>query len=156
MLRRSKAKLLPHPVVTPVALPAGQPSLAELEIEPVLFIKQPAAADVAERQVDFLARTAADVIERSAECAGGAFLIHAEDQRRRVRQGRGERRRVGAADRRQLLRGDGQGARCDQQQGCGKSSHDAAFAGASASSPSRNGSTASMKACGWSMLTACP
>ena len=36
LVRGTKAAgLLPHPVVAPVALPAGQPALAELQIEPV-------------------------------------------------------------------------------------------------------------------------
>src|SRR5665647_1899075 len=53
--------LLPHPVVTPVALPAGQSALAELQKQPVVVVEQSAAADIADRQIDFLARTSADL-----------------------------------------------------------------------------------------------
>src|SRR6267142_6101295 len=56
--------LLPHPVVAPVAFPAGQPAFAELQVEPVLAVKESAAADIAEREKDFVARAAADVIKR--------------------------------------------------------------------------------------------
>src|SRR5438105_4735939 len=93
--------------MAPVALPAGQSAFTELQIEPVLFGKQSAAADIAERQVDFLAGATADVIERGAERAGGGFLVHPERQRDGVRQRRGEGRRIGTADRRQLLRESG-------------------------------------------------
>src|SRR5260221_2718448 len=143
--------------MAPVALPADEPAFAELQVERVFFVEQSAGTDIAEREVDFPALPAADVIELGAQRAGGGFLVHAERQWRVVRQGRDEGRRIGAADRRQLLRKGGQGAACDQQHGRGgKRSHDATFTAALASSPPRNGSTASMKACGWSMLTACP
>src|SRR3954451_8726256 len=111
---------------------------------------------MAKRQVDFFAGAPTEVIERGAEGAGGGFLVHAERQRRVVRQRRGEVRRVGTAHRRQLLREAGHGTAGDHQQNGSKRSHDAAFCIALSSSPSRNGSTASIKACGWSMLTACP
>src|SRR5258705_1515108 len=148
--------LLPHPVVAPVAFPAGQPAFAELQVEPVLDVKESAAADIAEREKDFVAQAAADVVKRHAERGCGLLRVHAEKQRRVVRQRRGEGWRVGPADWRQTLcaRSCREG---DQQQGCrGKDSHDAAFCVCLASSPSRNGSTASIKACGWSILTAWP
>src|SRR6185369_2375404 len=100
MLR--KPLLLPHPVVAPVALPAGQPAFAELQKEPVLLVKQSAAADVAKREEDFLARTSPDIIERGAERARSFVGVHAERQWCVVRQRFGEGRRVGPADRRQL------------------------------------------------------
>src|SRR3954464_10563439 len=154
MLR--KLRLLPHPVVAPVALPAGQPALGEWQKEPVLLVEQSAAADVAECEVDLFARTSPDIIERGAERTRGFPGVHAERHRRVVRQRFGERRRVGAADRPQLLRGSLREAGCDQGAGDGGYLHDAAFCVALLSRPPRNGSTASMKACGWSMLTACP
>src|ERR1700709_449953 len=100
--------------MAPVALPARQSAFAELQIEPVFLVEQSAAAIITERQVDFLAGSAADIIERSAERARDGFLVHAEGERRVVRQRRGEGRRVGAADRRQLLRRGGQRAARDQ------------------------------------------
>src|SRR6266849_10159051 len=81
-LSAMEAVLAPHPVVAPVALPAGQPALAELQIKPVLVKEQAAAADVAEGQEDFVARTAADVVQWHAQSARGVFRIHSEHQRR--------------------------------------------------------------------------
>src|SRR5258705_11521075 len=98
--------LLPHPVMAPIALPAGQSAVAELQIESVPVRKQTAAAGVAEREEDFVARAAPDIIEGRAERACGTFRVHAEYQRDVVRQSRGEGRRVGATDRRQGLRFD--------------------------------------------------
>src|SRR5258708_9126089 len=95
--------LLPHPVMAPIALPAGQSAVAELQVEPVLVRKQAAAASAAEREEDFVARAAPDIIEGRAERACGTFRVHAEYQRDVVRQSRGEGRTVGAADRRQGL-----------------------------------------------------
>src|ERR1700720_2522836 len=95
--------LSPHPVVAPVALPAGQSALAELQIKPVLVQEQAAAADVAEGQEDFVARTAADVVQRHAQSARGVFRIHSEHQRRVVRQRRGEGWRMWASGRREWL-----------------------------------------------------
>src|SRR6478752_4451462 len=152
----AKARLLPHPVVAPVALPAGQPALAKLQKQPVLLVEQSAAADVAEREEDFLPRPSPDIVERGAERMRGFGGVHAERQGRVVGQRFGERRRVGAADRRQFLRGSVGDAACDQSEGQRGCLHDAAFVVALVSRPSRNGSTASMKACGWSMLTAWP
>src|SRR5258707_9427475 len=156
----SDSLLLPHPVVAPIALPAGQSAVAELQIEPVPVRKQTAAAGVAEREEDFVARAASDIIEGRAERACGIFRVHAEYQRDVVRQRRGEGRRVGAADRRQSLRmyrsncaaGQGNHRQCRREQFL----HDAAFRAVRASRPPRNGNTASMNACGWSMLTAWP
>jgi hypothetical protein len=71
---RLAKRLLPHPIVAPVALPAGQPALAELQKQSVLLVKQSAAADVAEREEDFFARSAPDIIERGAERAGSLLL----------------------------------------------------------------------------------
>ena len=90
--------------MAPIALPAGQPAAPELQIEPVAMRKQSAAADVAERQVDFVARAALDVIERDTERARGVPGLHAERQRHIVRRRRDERRRVGTAERREALR----------------------------------------------------
>src|SRR5881394_638326 len=154
MLR--KPLLLPHPVVAPVALPAGQPAFAELQKEPVLLVEQSAAADVAEGEVDFLARPSPDVIERGAQRTRGFAGVHAERQRNIVRQRFGERRWVGAVDRRRFLRGSLRKAARDQSEGYSGCLHDATFVAALLSRPSRNGSTASMKACGWSILTAWP
>src|SRR5712671_4687687 len=147
--------LLPHPVVAPIAFPAGQATFAELQIEPVLLVKKSAAADVAKREQDFVARAAADVIKGHAERGCGFLRIHAEKQRRIVRQRCIEGRWVGAADRRQALCACSCRER-EQQGRNGENSHDAAFRVCLASSPSRNGSTASIKACGWSILTAWP
>ena len=80
---------------------------------------------------------------------------HAERQRRVVRQRRGEGwcGRVGEQPWLPGVR-----VRCGQrqQQSDDNRLHEAAFPGAFAARPSRNGSTASMKAFGWSMLTAWP
>src|SRR5215213_3451953 len=150
------SRLLPHPVVAPVALPAGQPALAELQEQPVFLVKQSTAADVAKGKEDFFARTSPDIIERGAERGCGFAGVHAERQWRVIRQRCGERRRVGAADRRQFLRGSLREAACDQRESHGGYLHDAAFCVALLSRLSRNGSTASIKASGWSMLTAWP
>src|SRR5258708_8814033 len=82
--------LLPHPVMAPIALPAGQSAMAELQIEPVPVRKQTAATEVAEGQEDFVARAAPDIIEGRAERACGIFRVHAEYQRDVVRQRRRE------------------------------------------------------------------
>src|SRR6266513_1722182 len=141
--------------MAPVALPAGQSALSELQIEPVLLEESFVAADVAEREENLVAGTAADVVERHAERGRGCLRAHPEHQRRVVGQGCDERRRVGPAEWRQSLRVCGRSS--EQQQGSGgEDFHEAAFCGCLASIPLRNGSTASMKACGWSILTACP
>src|SRR3954462_7772023 len=77
--------LLPHPVMAPVAFPAGQPAFAELQIEPIFLVEKPAAADVAEREKNLVARAAVDVIQRHAERGGCLLRVHAEKQRRVVR-----------------------------------------------------------------------
>ena len=59
LVRRSEAALLPHPVMAPVALPAGEPAFAKLQKEPVAIGKQSAAAVIAEGEEDFVARMSA-------------------------------------------------------------------------------------------------
>src|SRR5271156_4105983 len=95
--------LLPHPVVTPVALPAGQSALAELKIEPVAVIEQAAAAEVADGQIDFVARAATDIADRLSERARDIFHIHPDGKRRIIRQCRGEGWRTRSTRGRQLL-----------------------------------------------------
>src|ERR1700682_2157301 len=82
--------LSPHPVVAPIALPAGQFALAELQIKPVFVKEQAAAADVAEGQEGFVARAATDVVQWRPQSTRRVFHIHPEHQRRVVRQRRGE------------------------------------------------------------------
>src|SRR4051794_5845678 len=53
----------PHPIVAPVALPAGQLAVAKQQIEPMTLRKQSAAADVAEGQIGFIAGTAINIME---------------------------------------------------------------------------------------------
>ena len=74
------ARLLPHPVMAPVAFPAGQPAVTELQIKPVLVNEQPTAAIIAKCQEDFLARTAADVVQFRPQRLRGVFDVHPDRQ----------------------------------------------------------------------------
>src|ERR1700694_5839600 len=158
--------LLPHPVMAHIALPAGYPPLAELQIKPVVAIEQSAAADIAECQIDFVARAAADVSQRRPQRPRGVFHIHPEHQRRGVRQRRAEGRRMRSICRRKLLGARRSKPRDKPRDGNGEQqgrsvrqpTHDwtSLSLGALRGRPSRNGNTASMNACGWSMLTAWP
>src|SRR5229473_5205268 len=154
--------LLPHPVVAPVALPAGQSALAELQIEPVLVEEQPAAADVAEGQQGFVARAAADVVQWRPQGARGIFRVHPEHERRIVRQRRGEGWGIRTTRWHECLGGRGVNA-CGSKARDGNRDqrepvHDWTIPSATAlrGRLSRNDNTASMNACGWSMLTAWP
>src|SRR5258708_14591379 len=120
--RSGSHALLPTPVMAPVAFPASQPALAELQVEPVLLVEQAAAAGVAEGEKDFVARAAVDVIKRHAERGCGLLRIHAEKQRRVVRQRRVEGWRVGAADWRETLRARSCRDGYQQKGRCGKDS----------------------------------
>src|SRR6476661_9489950 len=68
----------PHPVVAPVTLPTGQSAFAELQEETVVVREQSAAADVAERQIDFVAGPPADVAKRFAQRACHIVGVHPE------------------------------------------------------------------------------
>src|SRR6266480_2623976 len=146
--------------MAPVALPAGQSSLAELQIKPVLVKEQATAANIAESQEDFIAGPAADVVQRRPQGPRGILRIHAEDKRHIVRQGRGKRPMIRTADRRRILRGCRGSKEAEysrrQQNSRGELAHDAAFRSGLASRPWRNANTASIKAWGWSMLAAWP
>ena len=61
--------------MAPIALPAGQSALAELQIEPVLVKEQAAAADIAEGKEGFVARPSPDVMERRAQCPRGILRV---------------------------------------------------------------------------------
>src|SRR5882724_1629657 len=74
--------LSPHPVVAPIALPAGQFALAELQIKPVFVKEQAAAAGVAEGQEVFVAGAAVDVVKWLPKSPRGVFHILPEHQRR--------------------------------------------------------------------------
>src|ERR1700732_4273200 len=151
--------LLPHPVVAPVALPAGQSAVAELQIEPVIVVDQSAAAEVADCPIDFAAGAAADVAERLSQRPRDIAHIHPKRQRRVVRQSRGEGSALNGS---QLLRAGRRKMRkrsSDQpKRSVRKTTHDWTnlSLGAPCARPSRNGNTASINACGWSMLTAWP
>jgi hypothetical protein len=67
--------------MAPVAFPAGQSAVAELQIKPVLVKGQPAAADIAERQEDFVARAAAEVVQWCPQRLRGVFHAHPDRQR---------------------------------------------------------------------------
>src|SRR3954447_19617760 len=161
---RSEARqpvLFPHPVVAPIGLPTGQSALAELQKQPVLVIQEPAAADVADRQVYLVTGPATYIAERLAKRSRDIFHIHSEHQGRGVRQRCVERwvarkrlcrpRLLGIGALGQVNRNG------DERNGdAGEAFH----AGVSLSEPcgslSRNGSSAPTKACGWSMLTTWP
>ena len=78
LVRAVQAALLPHPIVAPVALPSGEPAFTELQIEPVAVGKQAAAAIAAEGEEYFVARKAANIIERDTEREGGFIGAHAK------------------------------------------------------------------------------
>src|ERR1700730_18536739 len=102
----------PHPVLAVVFLPAGQTTMAELQKQPVVVIDQSAATEVAKGEVDLSAPSAADILQRLTEHAGGLFHAHPEGKRRVVRQGRDERLALGIV-RRKLLGFDC--ARCNDR-----------------------------------------
>src|SRR5882672_9525422 len=54
--RRLSGGSLPHPVAAVILFPSGQPAVAELQEQPVVMVDQPAAAEIAQRQVDLVAR----------------------------------------------------------------------------------------------------
>src|SRR5215472_5203255 len=149
---------LPHPVAAVVFLPAGQPAVAKLQEQPVVVVDQAAAAEVAEREIDLVAGRAGDILQRLPERGRHLLDVHAEHQGPAVRQ-------IGVKRRTPVQRGalpGGRSARkgegCEQQSRCGEmlDHHASIYAAMAFGNPSRNGSTASMKACGWSILTAWP
>src|SRR6185437_2611686 len=71
--RRNRPSLPPHPVAAPVALPAGQFAVAELQIEPVVVADQSAATRIADGEIDFIARSTVDVAERPVKRLGGIY-----------------------------------------------------------------------------------
>src|SRR4051812_11727234 len=159
--RHGSVILFPHPVVAPIGLPAGQSALTELQKQPVVVIHEPAAADVADRQVYLVTGPAADIAEWLAKRSRNIFHIHSEHQGRGVRQRCVERWVAGKGLCRPRLLGIGALGQVnrngDERNGdAGEAFH----AGASLSEPcgslSRNGSSAPTKACGWSMLTTWP
>src|SRR6185312_2185295 len=135
----------PHPVAAVVFLPAGEPAIAELQEQTVVVVDQAAAAQITQREIDFAAGSAADILQGLAQCGRDLRHIHAEHQWRVVRQISGE----GATpvERRALRTDLAAPCACDaREQPCegGSASHAATALGR----PSRNGTTASMKACG--------
>src|SRR5665213_3397084 len=77
------------PVRSPVAFPAGKPAAPELQVEPVLPVRQGAAFDIGQSEQHFAARAAPDINQRRPQHLRNRLRIHAEKQRRIVRHGSG-------------------------------------------------------------------
>src|SRR5579871_5345745 len=156
-MTRFRASLL-HPVLAVVFLPSRKPAVAELQEQPVVMIDQPAAAEIAEREIDFTAGRAGDVLQRLLQRRRHLRDVHAEHQRAVVRHLRVEGRpSVQRCALRARLPDREKDGRRQQRECCEISDHHARhYAALAFGKPSRNGSTASMNACGWSMLTAWP
>src|SRR3954451_13276193 len=82
--------LFPHPVLAIVLLPSRQPAMTELQEQAVTVRDQSAAADVAKREIDLVAGTPAHILQRLPQRPRALPGIHAEGERRVVRQGRDE------------------------------------------------------------------
>src|SRR5579872_2400151 len=73
-------KLLPHPVLAPVAFPSGEAALAKLQEQLVVVIEIP-GAEIARRREYLVAGLAADIFQRRIEGSGSFSNRHAEGER---------------------------------------------------------------------------
>src|SRR5436853_6172676 len=70
-----------RPDRSPIALPAGKPSASELQVKPVAAERQCHAFDIGQGEIKLVAGTAANIVQRDAQCGRGLFGIHAEGKR---------------------------------------------------------------------------
>src|SRR5438445_10699074 len=87
-----------RPDRSPIAFPTGKPSPSELQVQPVAAERQCHALDIGQGEIELAAGTAADIVQRHAQCGGGLFGIHAEGKRDAIwPDGAGGRLRARAA-----------------------------------------------------------
>src|SRR5262249_37496267 len=68
---------LPHPVAAVIFLPPREPAIAELQEQPVVMVDQAAAALIAEREIDLVARRPGDILQRLLQRGRHLLDIHA-------------------------------------------------------------------------------
>src|SRR5438552_16989485 len=93
-----------RPDRSPIARPAGKPSVSELQVKPVAAERQCQAFAIGEGEIKLVAGTAANVVQRHAQCGRGLFGIHAEGKRGPVWRNAGALLRARAARDRQHQR----------------------------------------------------